>query len=234
MQFFMKFFRFLRAGVIAPMFNLAIFNVATGLRFVVVVLLGLVLSGCSLGSLPSFGGGMFGSSEKKQEKKTYRGLSEERLLAAAKLDATTEGSVQAATTLCSKVKIWDADKFLTVYEVGQYGDGLAVKFRGELTKAARECQFQPGLVHVKYGFAGRVLLGPKGQPGAVNLPILVHLTDKAGKKIKTEKLTVPVTIEPGKHIGYFSLVRRIDIPLTGGQSGKSFKVFIGFEKVDQS
>ena len=30
---------------------------------------------------------------------------------------------------------------------------------------ARECQLYPDRVVVKYGFAGRVLLGPKGHPG---------------------------------------------------------------------
>jgi len=162
------------------------------------------------------------------------GLSEDRLLAAAKQDATAEGVVPSTTSLCTKFKIWDSDRFLTVYNVGQYGDNFAVRYRGELTKAARECIFQPGIVHVKYGFAGRVLLGPKGQAGTYNMPLLVHLSDSSGKKIKTEKITVPVTVQPGQSIGYFSRVGKIDVPLTGQQSGKSFGVFVGFEKQDQS
>lgn len=228
-SFSMNFVVFLRTIFVALF---AVYGVVW--RAFAVFLMTIMLSGCSLGSLPSFGGGLFGSSEKKEVVTQQRGLSEERLLAAAKLDSAAESAINPAISLCTKFKIYDADRFLTVYNVGQYGDGLAVKFRGELTKAARECAFQPGLVHMKYGFAGRVLLGPKGQAGIVNLPILVHLTDSAGKKIKTEKLTVPVTVEPGKPIGYFSLVRRMDIPLSGDQSGKNFKVFVGFEKIDQS
>lgn len=202
---------------------------------IVAVVCTLLVSGCSLGSLPSFGGGLWGS-EKKQDpvSKEVGGLSEARLLAAAKADGSAEGVTPATTSLCTKFKIWNADRFLTVYNVGQYGDGMAVRYRGELTKAARECAFQPGLVHMKYGFAGRVLLGPKGAPGVYNLPLVIHLADKSGKKLKTEKITVPVTVQAGQSIGYFSVVRRIDIPLQGAESGRSFGVFVGFEKVDQS
>lgn len=193
----------------------------------------LSLAGCSLGSIPSFGGGLWGSSKKKEVESKQAGLTEERLLAAAKQDAVAEAA-NPATSLCTKFKIWNADRFITSYEVGQYGDGMAVRYRGELTKAARECVFQPGMVHMKYGFAGRVLLGPKGQAGTVNLPVVVYLSDKTGKKLKTERITIPVTVQQGQSIGYFSIVRRMDIPLAGAESGRAFRVFVGFEKVDNS
>lgn len=205
-----------------------------GSKAAALALVAVFASGCSLGSMPSFSGGLWGSNEKKQETPKTAGLTEERLLAAAKLDTAQEGAVPAATILCTKFGIYNSDKFLTVYNIGQYGDGLAVRYRGELTKAARECSFQPGVVMMKYGFAGRVLLGPKGSAGTVNLPVLIHLTDAKGKKIKSEKITVPVTVEPGKPIGYFSIVRRIDIPLQSGESGRNYRVFVGFDKVDQS
>lgn len=190
--------------------------------------------GCSMGSLPSLGGGLWGSNEKKaQVAQKQPALTEERLLAAAKQDVTPEGGVPASTSLCTKFQIYNGDRFLTVYNIGQYGDGLAVLYRGELTKAARECAFQPGQVQMKYGIAGRVLLGPKGQAGVVNLPVVVHLTDAKGSKIKSERISVPVTIDPGKPIGYFSLVKRLNIDLKAGESGRNYRVFVGFEKQDQ-
>ena len=208
------------------------------LRAGIVALLGGSLAGCSLGSVPSFGdlgGSVFGSSEKKKEATaSEKVLSEDRLLAEAKQEVTAldQGAKQAS--LCTKFKIWDAERFLTVYEVGRYGDGLAVRYRGELTKAARECVLQPGTAHVKVGFAGRVLLGPKGQAGQVNLPLHIYLTDKKGKILKNIKISVPVAVEQGKPIGYFSMVRKIDIPLTEGRSGKDFRLFVGFDKVEKT
>ena len=202
----------------------------------VMALIGLCgsLSACSLGQIPSFGGGLFGSSAKKEQvaPKTV-GLSEERLLAAAKVDSENQDELKTAASRCTQFKIWESDKFVTIYNIGQYGDGMAVRYRGELTKAARECIHQPGLVSVKYGFAGRVLLGPKGQAGTINLPVIVHLVDKSGKKLKSEKVSVPVTVEPGKPIGYFSIVRSINIPLQGEFGARAYKVYVGFEKQQQ-
>lgn len=221
----MFFATFLKRGLFA--FSLFV-------KWMMVASLCILVSACSLGQIPSFGGSLFGSSTKKEEATNKTdGLSEERLLAAAKLEDESQDEITKSATRCTRFKVWEADKFVTVYNIGQYGDGLAVLYRGELTKAARQCTYQTGLVSVKYGFAGRVLLGPKGQAGTINLPILVHLVDKRGKKLKTEKITVPVTVEPGKPIGYFSIVRRMDIPLKGEQGARSFKLFVGFEKQNQ-
>ena len=208
------------------------------LKVSLIAVLGLSLAGCSLGSVPSFGdlgGSVFGSSEKKKEVSTSEKLlSEDRLLAEAKQEVTALDQGVKQASLCTKFKIWDAERFLTVYDVGRYGDGLAVRYRGELTKAARECVLQPGTAHVKVGFAGRVLLGPKGQAGQVQLPLHIYLTDKKGKILKNTKISVPVTIEQGKPIGYFSMIQKIDIPLTEGRSGKDFRLFVGFDKIEKS
>ncbi len=52
-----------------------------------------------------------------------------------------------------------------LYEAGHTNDAQAIIHRGEITKLARECQFYGDRVVVKYGVAGRVLLGPRGSPG---------------------------------------------------------------------
>lgn len=229
----MPFLSPLQRVVVAPIHLTKHLIRVAGLAF-----LGVILAGCSLGSVPSFGdlgGSVFGSSEKKKEVTTSEKLlSEDRLLAEAKQEVTALSQDAKQASLCTKFRIWDAERFLTVYDVGRYGDGLAVRYRGELTKAARECVLQPGTAHVKVGFAGRVLLGPKGQAGQVNLPLHIYLTDKKGKILKNIKISVPVTIENGKPIGYFSMVKKIDIPLTEGRSGKDFRLFVGFDKIEKS
>ena len=79
--------------------------------------------------------------------------------------------------------------------------------RGEITKTARECQIEPGRVTVKYGFSGRVLLGPKGKTGRVTLPLNVFVTDAKREKIATDKVKIDVDVALDKPIGYFSVVR---------------------------
>ena len=76
---------------------------------------------------------------------------------------------------------------LTIYAGGQVGDTQAVVHRGEITKLARECQIYGDRVMVKYGFAGRVLLGPKGVPGQVTLPVSIKVADADRKVLANDK-----------------------------------------------
>ena len=68
---------------------------------------------------------------------------------------------------CPRLSVSPHGGHLTIYEDGRAGDGLAIMHRGEITKTARECQIEPGRVTVRYGFSGRVLLGPRGHAGNV-------------------------------------------------------------------
>ena len=170
------------------------------------------LGGCSMSSLTSgIGGGWFGGGEKA---KTEVGrVSEDQLLAAAKTDTGTTGSLGGEVAHgCPRFQVWSREGYVTIYEPGKVGDGLAVMHRGEITKTARECQIEPGRITVKYGFSGRVLLGPKGRTGRVTLPLNVFVTDAKREKMVTDKVRVDVDVALEKPIGYFSFVRTVSFP----------------------
>src|SRR5262245_6613338 len=147
--------------------------------------------GCSMSSslTSGIGGGWFGGGEKS--KTEVSSVSEEQLLAAAKSDAGSTGSIGLEVAHgCPRFQIWSREGYVTIYEPGKVGDGLAVMHRGEITKTARECQIEPGRVTVKYGFSGRVLLGPKGRTGRVTLPLNVFVTDAKRERGVTDKVKI--------------------------------------------
>jgi hypothetical protein len=119
---------------------------------------------------------------------------------------------------------------VTIYEPGKVGDGLAVMHRGEITKTARECQIEPGRVTVKYGFSGRVLLGPKGRTGRVTLPLNVFVTDAKRQKVVTDRVMVDVDVAIEKPIGYFSFVRDIAFTIPEGSRPAEYEVYVGFDR----
>jgi hypothetical protein len=192
----------------------------------------LALAGCSMSSLTSgIGGGWFGGSEKA--KTEVGAVNEEQLLAAAKSDTgnTTTGSIGLDTGIgCPRFQVWSREGYVTIYEPGKVGDGLAVMHRGEITKTARECQIEPGRITVKYGFSGRVLLGPKGRTGRVTLPLNVFVTDAKRERILSEKVTVEADVALEKPIGYFSFVRTLSFPMPQGSRPGEFEVYVGFER----
>jgi hypothetical protein len=182
------------------------------------------LSGCGMGSLSS---GWFGA---QSENDTAATLSTDGLLTAAKLDEQGASATASLGTQCPEFVVWPNDQLLTVYADGRDGDSLAVIHRGEITQTARECSIDPGQVTVKFGFSGRVLLGPKGMPGPINLPVNVYVTDANREKIQTEQVAVQTEITTDKPIGYFSAVRTVSFAIPEGARPADYKLFVGFEK----
>jgi hypothetical protein len=156
-------------------------------------------------------------------------VNEDRLLETAKADTGTDlpGGMSAH---CPQVVAWPRDRLVTIYQPGHIGDQLAVIHRAEITKMARECQIFSDRVVVKYGFAGRVLLGPKGAPGSVTMPVSVRAAGVEQTTLATDKMSITTTIPPGNPAGYFSMVREISFPIRVGTRPEDYKVFVAIDR----
>jgi hypothetical protein len=186
-----------------------------------------LLTGCGISSLASgIGGGMFGGSSSKSE---VNSVTEEHMLSAAKADggSSVGGDIAGG---CPRFQVWPRDHHITIFESGRVGDGLAVMHKGEITKTARECQVEPGRVTVKYGFSGRVLLGPKGRGGTITMPVTVFVTDAKRERVAADRAMVEVAVGVDKPIGYFSTVRTISFRVPEGARPGEFEVFVGFDR----
>lgn len=174
------------------------------------------------------GSGMFGGSSGKTD---VAGVSEEQLLSAAKNGDGTTGSTSVGEIErgCPRFVVAPRDNNITLYEPGRAGDGLAIMQRGEITKTARECHIEAGIVTVKYGFSGRVLLGPKGKPGNVTLPVNVAVNDSKRAKIAGDSMKVDVMVDADKPIAYFSAVRTVTFVVPEGSRPGEFELVIGFD-----
>ncbi len=195
-----------------------------------VVALASLMGGCGMSSLTSgLGSGMFGGSTPKSD---VASVSEDQLLSAAKNNdpsATGSTSVGEVAGGCPRFVVAPRDSHITFYEPGHTGDGLAIMHRGEITKTARECQIGPGTVTVKYGFSGRVLLGPKGKPGNISLPVNIAVNDAKRAKVASDALKVDVEVGTEKPIGYFSAVRTVTFAVPEGSRPGEFEVMVGFD-----
>lgn len=188
------------------------------------LMVAFLVTGCAVSQITK-------SFRSKPEAQTWTPkVSEERLLEAAKTDTSGQVDLASAAAECPRFTVWPRDKMLTIYEAGRVGDGLAIMYRGEITKAARECSIAPGRVTMKYGFAGRVLLGPRGSPGEIKLPLKVHITDKSRNIVSTENVQLAVTIPPDNPVGFFSAVRNISFSVPTGVLPSEYRVFIAFDQ----
>lgn len=186
---------------------------------------GSMVSGCAMQL-----GSMFGqSSEGTTASIEKPAMAHEQSLAMAAstmAPAAQLGSVGG----CPRISIWQNGARVTVYKIGQVGDSLAIRHRGEITKTARECHIEAGQVTVKYGVAGRVLLGPVGRAGTIQLPLLVHVTNRKKQKIKTAKLNIRVKLPSDKPSGNFSAVQSLSFPVEPGVPAGQYRLYVTFDK----
>lgn len=126
---------------------------------------------------------------------------------------------------CPQVVAWPHDKILTVY-AGGGGSAQDVVHRGEITRLARECHLAAGRVTVKYGFAGRVMLGPKGRPGAVTMPYHVKVANAERQVLANDGGSISTSVPAENPVGYFSMVKEISFPVSTGTRPQDYKVFV--------
>ena len=207
-----------RAGPTSPRSAL---RVLAGLALVV------GLGGCGLSSLTSgLSGGVFGGGS---ENAAVKSVTEEQLLSAAKADFGSGNSVGSNVAHgCPRFVVWSPGNHATTFLPGREGDAMAVMHRGEITKTARECKIEPGRVTVKYGFSGRVLLGPAGQTTRVALPLKVFVHDANRQRLSSEDMRIEVDVSVENPIGYFSQVRTVTFAIPEGTRPGEYEVLVGF------
>lgn len=190
-----------------------------------------LLSACGVSQITSSigDGGIFSSSKKPETANWTPIITEESMLTAARTNSNGPVDMAAANG-CPVLQVEGGQRYITNYEGNRVGDGASVINRGEITKTARECQIVEGQVVVKYGIAGRVLLGPKGKPGTITFPVTMEVLDKTKNKVKAEPFTVSVVITKENPIAFFSTVRDVAIPVKQGAVPQDYSVVIAFEK----
>ncbi len=154
-------------------------------------------------------------------------VTEDAMLANAKTDTGSDISPTAgASQHCPQVVAWPQDRVITTYQSGHKGDSLAIIYRGELTKLARDCQLVGNRVTVRYGFAGRVLLGPKGHSGTYTLPVSIRVSNPDKKVISHSRLRVPAPVPSGNPVGYFSAVKTTSFSVATGTRPEDYQIFV--------
>jgi hypothetical protein len=198
-----------------------------------VALMGLcgVLAACGVSQLTSpFQGGIFGGGDDEEEKQAAQSPVTPATLAAAAETGADNRNLTTGSIGCPSFDVSASDSTITFHAPGLGNDALSVMHRGEITNTARECGPSANGMAVKYGFSGRVLLGPKGQAGSITLPATVTVVEGTSGTLKTENVRVIVDIPAGSTAGYFSEVREIDLPVQPDVSPKSYRIYVGFDR----
>jgi hypothetical protein len=133
---------------------------------------------------------------------------------------------------CPYIEIRQGASTLTI---GGGGDNTAMslKYQGTFVRAARQCSVASGQMTMKVGVEGRIILGPAGGPGQVDVPLRIAVVDQspAGMKpILTKLIHIPVAIQSATDSPSFAHVEDgLTFPLPSAAVLEHYIVYIGFD-----
>lgn len=114
----------------------------------------------------------------------------------------------------------------------QVSAGGGLRYQGTIGRLARECSIVNGMMLVKVGIEGRVLMGDKGAPGQVKVPIRIAVVNEgpSPKTIATKFFAVAVDVpaDPG-HAAFTVVEDQISFPLLKPDEMERYVIYVGFD-----
>jgi hypothetical protein len=140
---------------------------------------------------------------------------------------------------CPLISIRQGASTLTIGASGNASSGgdstdngaMAVKYQGTFVRAARECALVAGQLVMKIGVEGRIIIGPAGGPGQVDVPLriaVVEETTHGSKPILTKFIRIPVAVASATDNPIFTDVEDgLSFPMP--RDLDNYVVYIGFD-----
>lgn len=133
---------------------------------------------------------------------------------------------------CPYIQIREGASTLTVNGPGDNA-AMSLKYQGTFVRAARQCAVVAGQMVMKIGVQGRLVLGPQGGPGEVNVPLRIAVVDEkpaSSKTIVTKLIMIPVAVRSADDNPSFTHVEdNVTFPLPSSSELENYIVYIGFD-----
>ena len=110
---------------------------------------------------------------------------------------------------------------------------LDVRYQGSIIRTARECRVNAGVMTMKVGIEGRVITGPAGGPGTVDVPLRLAVVQEgvSPKAVVSKLARIPVTIAGAVDRATFTHIDSdISFPLPQPLADiDAYVVYVGFD-----
>lgn len=110
---------------------------------------------------------------------------------------------------------------------------LDLKYQGSITRTARECHVAAGTVTMKIGIEGRIITGPAGGAGQIEVPVRMAVVHEGPepRTVVSKLYRLPVTIAEGQGGATFTEIDPdVAFPLPQPVSViDAYVVYVGFD-----
>lgn len=134
---------------------------------------------------------------------------------------------------CPGVEVRQGASTLTI---GPNGDtsAMSLKYQASFVREARECAVSGGNMVMKIGVEGRIIVGPGGGPGQIDVPLRIAVVQETASNmtpVATKLVRIPVTIAAGQGNVPFTYVEDgLSFPLPDPTTAlDDYKAYVGFD-----
>ena len=133
---------------------------------------------------------------------------------------------------CPGVEYRQGAATLAVNSPGAENTALSLRYQASFTQTARECILGGNNLTIKVGVEGRVVVGPAGGPGSINIPLRYALVREGAepRTLWTKLFMVPVAIPANQlNLPWLHIEEEMTVPRPSGDEIETYVIYIGFD-----
>ncbi|OCW55635.1 hypothetical protein AWJ14_06515 [Hoeflea olei] len=142
----------------------------------------------------------------------------------AAIDPVTNAEVIQGT--CPQVYLREGTAYFTKYAKGGDGDASKVMHQASLSDTTRQCRVSGDQMIVTVAASGRVVTGPAGKAGTVEVPIRVAVSE-GDNVLYSDLQKFPVTVLEGMPAEQF-IFTNANVTFPAAKAG-AVKLYVGFD-----
>jgi hypothetical protein len=133
---------------------------------------------------------------------------------------------------CPSVEYRQGAATLAVNNPGAENTALSLRYQASFTQTARECILGGNSLTIKVGVQGRVVIGPAGGAGSINIPLRYALVREGAepRTLWTKLFMVPVAVPQNQlNLPWLHIEEEMTVPRPSGDEIETYVIYIGFD-----
>jgi hypothetical protein len=147
--------------------------------------------------------------------------------------SSSSGSADTPAKIdCPGVEVRQGASTLAVSVPGAEAGPMTMRYQAGIGQTARECAPLGGVMTMKVGVQGRVLLGPAGAPGQLDIPLRMVVVQEGAnpKTIVSKFYRFAVAIPPGQTaVPFVHVEQDLTFPMPRAAELEAYVVYVGFD-----
>lgn len=132
---------------------------------------------------------------------------------------------------CPSVTVREGASTLAVHGAGAQTP-LNLRYQGTIGRIARECRIVGRTLQMKVGVEGRIIVGPAGGPGKLDVPLRFAIVREGPQPVTilTKTYRVPVTMGEGSgNVPFVQIDDALSFPMPPAAELEAYVVYVGYD-----